>query len=370
MLLRFLNFDFQRSHLFVFLSGLFFVPFLKWFLSGVLKLWNRKKFKEDDTRTLYSLAHGKLNLTLSPPSMWMNMGYWKEDSDGSKKGKACSMTLAQASRNLLSEVLKTAGFDRARSSQPPQKKTLIDLGVGCGEQTVYLNSQSPIRESDITWWDDQKYVERFDTYIGITVDKTQFRYAEQRLQECIQQTKGDPLSEKRQLRLFCADAAQPDRWNLDLQQQVLNATKDGDENWVMALDTLYHFAPSRWPVIEYASRVLGASFMAFDLCLADEASGIDRALLRALTSLMRAPWANFSTMDEYRSKLHKAGYSDVKLRDVTERVFGPLVTFLGDHDQKLQSFGSGLGQFHVAKWMFGWWARSGIMRGVIVVARR
>jgi hypothetical protein len=84
---------------------------------------------------------------------------------------------------------------------------------------------------------------------------------------------------------------------------------------------------------------------------------------------MGAPWANFVTQSEYHRKLREAGYINITIRDVSEHVFGPLATFMEAQDRVLNVIGYGLGKFHAARLMFGWWARSGVVRGVIVVAR-
>jgi hypothetical protein len=51
-------------------------------------------------------------------------------------------------------------------------------------------------------------------------------------------------------------------------------------------------------------------------------------------------------------------------------VFTPLATFLGEQDRRLKMLGLGIGSFGVAKKMFGRWGRTGVVRGVIVIAKR
>lgn len=289
-------------------------------------------------------------------------------------------TLATASRALLSEVLKTAGFESNRQSAgdltiTDGSRCLIDLGVGCGDQTVYLMSPQAIRKSDELWWGFKSYKTCFESYIGLTLDPKQFQYALERVQELhrapvILQSFGNHRTGIQNTKLFCIDAARPDKWDHELKKHIHTAVTEADESWVLALDTLYHFSPSRWPIITYVSNTLEASFMAFDLCLADHVSFPQFVLLRILTSLMGAPWANFVTQDEYHRKLVEAGYHDITMRDITDHVFAPLNAFLEDQDRTLRVIGYSLGPFHAAKWMFGWWARTGIIKGVIVVARR
>lgn len=57
------------------ISGILFVPMLAFALkkaSGYLFL-----SKEEGIHELYRLDHGILNVEVPPPTMWMNMGYWK-----------------------------------------------------------------------------------------------------------------------------------------------------------------------------------------------------------------------------------------------------------------------------------------------------
>jgi hypothetical protein len=87
---------------------------------------------------------------------------------------------------------------------------------------------------------------------------------------------------------------------------------------------------------------------------------------------MGAPLANFITPERYREKLVQVGYQTehIIVKDVSEHVFTPLATFLEQQDLRLKGIGLGIGSFSVAKRMFRWWGRTGVVRGVIVVARR
>ena len=42
-------------------------------------LWGSKRVENEQKQRgpLYRLDHGKLNIPVPPPSMWMNMGFWK-----------------------------------------------------------------------------------------------------------------------------------------------------------------------------------------------------------------------------------------------------------------------------------------------------
>jgi hypothetical protein len=339
---------------------------MKWVLFQSLRGSNKEK------ESIYGLEHGRLHLQVPTP-MWMNMGYW--GPAGSSK------TLAKACRDLLKAVLAEAGLTSetekagvANSMRRPI--SLIDLGFGCGDQTIYLMAKEPVRSHDCEWWDDRDRLVEFNHYVGITKDRTQARYATERVKEM--ETSGKVMShgkkevERPRISLYCGDAANPAQWSAEVVESIRNSSSNSSERWVLALDTAYHFSPSRWPLVKHAHTQLDASFMAFDLCLSPTATRTQKFVLRVLTTLMGAPWANFSTPEGYRRKLVESGYSNnsIKIIDVSEKVFAPLAKYLAEQDTKLKSLGLGIGSFGVAKSLFSWWGRSGVVRGIIVVARR
>jgi hypothetical protein len=321
--------------------------------------------------SIYGLQHGRLHLHV-PTSMWMNMGYWGVDT---------TKTMAEACRDLLKAVLFQAGFPGDTGGVEMTKimqrsKVLIDLGCGCGDQTIYLMSKKPVRPCDRDWWDDREHHVQFDHYVGITKDPVQARYALERIKELGVTAKSNEQSEKEggrpNISLLCGDAAKPASWNMQIRDSIERNSVDDSEYWVLALDTAYHFSPSRWPVIKHAYAHLHASFMAFDLCLSPTATLAQKLMLRILTTFMGAPWANFVTPDAYRQELVEIGYSNdaIKIVDISQHVFAPLAHYLDEQDTRLKTLGLGIGSFNVAKSLFRWWGRTGVVRGVIVVARR
>ncbi|KAJ4295251.1 hypothetical protein N0V90_007262 [Kalmusia sp. IMI 367209] len=320
--------------------------------------------------------------------MWMNMGYWRNGDEsaysaddhpnrGEGRHTQRSKTMAEACRDLLFEVATTASILRKKDSSESQsdikKRTcVIDLGFGCGDQTAYLMGIEAPGQVHV----DSKFGVYFDYYVGITLDKKQFQFAQKRIQHDSPPFHRGRDSHRQfkdpKVQLFCADASNPGTWSAELKGCIRDAISTTQEHWLLALDTAYHFSPSRWPVIKHACQNLDASFAAFDLCLSPTASFRQKVILRLLTSLMGAPWANFVTADEYRTKLIEAGYDDsqITIRDISEDVFGPLVAFLEQQDRDLRVVGLGLGSLNVARLMFEWWAQSGIIRGCIVVAKR
>jgi hypothetical protein len=333
------------------------------FLYSLFKSRMKKRWKQGEEKSVYGLQQGRLHVQV-PTAMWMNMGFWRES--------AVDMTLAEACRDLLKKILAEAGF--VREGHGPERRCLIDLGFGCGDQTVYLMSNEPVRAYDKEWWDEREHCVRFDDYIGITKNAVQAWYASKRVEELKASRKKTPHDKEQEpnISLFCADAANPRSWNEQIQTTIQTAKANSTERWVLALDTAYHFAPSRWPLIQYIQSDLNASFMAFDLCLSPTATLTQGLTLHFLTVIMGAPWKNFVTPQQYREKLMEAGYrsEDISITDISEHVFTPLAIFLGEQDKRLKMMGLGIGSFKVAKRMFGWWGRSGVVRGIVVVAKR
>lgn len=266
------------------------------------------------------------------------------------------------------------------------------MGCGCGDQSLYLlglkRDVSLDPEGSGTGVDpgpairhrsagdaEQKALQpRLDSYVGITLEPAQARFAQQRINEAqagIENSTTIPKTE-----IFCADAADPSSWSGDLQESINDlatfAATPNTATWLLALDTMYHFRPSRLPILHYAQNTLHASLMAFDLILADGVSWRERLLLRLVCWLTGSPYSNFISQREYVDLLVAAGYnsSQVEMRDISRHVFGGLADFLGRRVEDARPFGVKLGKFRAARVVFRWWARSGIVRGVVVVARR
>jgi hypothetical protein len=324
--------------------------------------WRGAQKKE----SIYGLQHGRLHLDTSIP-MWMNMGYWKNAKS--------SITLSEACSNLLDAVLAEAGFERKTERTEIEKDTrrkrcLIDLGFGCGDQTIYLMGNAFPASDDVD--PKQHYCVKFDYYVGVTKDPVQARYASERIEQLKRSAELASQKQSSSIDLYCADAADSTSWNSELQASVQTAKDNSEERWVLALDTAYHFSPSRWLLISYVHSELNASFMGFDLCISPTATPSQKIILRILTALMGAPWANFVTPKEYEEKLMQVGYRKdaIIVKDISKHVFTPLADFLDAQDKRLKMLGLGLGSFRIAKTMFAWWGRTGAVRGVIVVARR
>jgi hypothetical protein len=112
--------------------------------------------------------------------------------------------------------------------------------------------------------------------------------------------------------------------------------------------------------------------MAFDLVLADDVSLFQALLLRIVCWVLGAPFGNIITLEEYRNLLVDVGYdaSQIEMRDISDHVFGGLSRFLGRMIEEAEPFGLKMGKYRGARVVFDWWARSRIIRGYVVVARK
>ncbi|KAJ5238601.1 hypothetical protein N7468_003220 [Penicillium chermesinum] len=322
---------------------------------------------------MYGLDHAVLNIQLPPQTMWMNMGYWESTSD-----------FPEACRSLLEQVITSGLLSVTERSGPVR---VVDVGCGCGDQALYLTDlrrNPPGDEASASGFEavpsNQTAQPRtqeprlLDTYVGITLEPGQAALAQRRLQD----KHGDLLNSLNgpSARVFCGDAADPTQWSAELQNFIaplVDTAQSGNaETWLLALDTLYHFRPSRLPILKYAHDTLHASVMAFDLILADNVSWRERVLLQLFCWLTGAPFGNLISQEKYLRMLMAAGYdpSRIEMRDLTRHVFSGLSAYLDRRVQEAAPFGLKMGKFSAARMVFDWWARSGILRGVVVVARR
>jgi hypothetical protein len=85
--------------------------------------------------------------------------------------------------------------------------------------------------------------------------------------------------------------------------------------------------------------------------------------------MMGCPYDTLKTEQEHHGLFVLAEYEakNIELRDISELVFAPLSQFLKHRKKTLENFGRDLGKLNAARWLFGWWPRSGIVRGFIVV---
>jgi hypothetical protein len=245
--------------------------------------------------------------------------------------------------------------------------SIIDLGFGCGDQCLYIKD---VLDNQRQRKRDNPWRRLLKAYVGITLERSHFCIAQERLGPM--QSNTNAVFE-----IHCADAGRPESWTSEIRHAVSLACQTNDEkgdheNWLLGLDTLIHFQPSRWPVIEYANTKLDASLMAYDLCISENLSVGQHILLRLMALLGQSPFANWVTIQEYRERLVVAGYAreKIEIRDISEHVFGPLAGFLRKKEVELEQYGLSLGRFRYAAGMFAFWGRTGVVRGCIITARK
>ncbi|KAJ6123760.1 hypothetical protein N7471_011077 [Penicillium samsonianum] len=345
---------------------------------------------------VYGLDHAVLNIQLPQQSMWMNMGYWEYTND-----------FPEACQALLDQVLTAALLTEKASAI-----RILDVGCGCGDQSLYLMkilngscstsqsdlesgtgtgkappasifsipsdtepSESGLRSRHSKTKQKSCSMLRLDSYIGITLEPAQAALGSRRIHHMQRESENFIQAD-----IFCADAAVPGAWTGELKKSITaleDASTKQNENedtstWLLALDTIYHFRPSRLPLLTYAHNTLNASFMAFDLILSNSITWYEKLLLRLVCWCTNSPFGNFVSEKEYVELLVTAGYNPafIEIRDVSQHTFGGLADFIKRRVVEARPFGIKMGKFRVARFVFGWWAKGRVVRGIVVVARR
>lgn len=191
-------------------------------------------------------------------------------------------------------------------------------------------------------------------YDGISNNPVQHAFAKQRVER---------EERARDARLHVADGGDPETWGLD--------PVTVDEVWTVALDSFYHFRPSRERTLRHIAT-LRSSLVAFDLMMSERAGWGERLLLWGIAKGMQVPYANFLTETGYVDMLVGVGYAkgDIEIVDISEDVFEGLSRFLKERGRQVPTFGiSWWGRWKVAGWVFGLFAKWQLVRGCVVVAR-
>ncbi|POR37068.1 Uncharacterized protein TPAR_02731 [Tolypocladium paradoxum] len=311
------------------------------------------------TTDIYSLGHWKLNLRTPFSSMWMNLGYWKS-SDGQPV-----QHFDEACLGLLREILTTAGIlDRSPTDDPGAKPrgavSVLDLGFGCGDQTLALARLVQPRS-----WQDFRYV-------GLTLNESQLQTASRTLHRELASADDRQALNQASFKLFRANAAKPTTWNATIRDAVhALADERFADRWLLALDCLYHFSPSRKPIFQLAAQKLDANVMAFDLVLNHQASWKHTCLVRMVGLMMSCPLYTFLTEDQYKEQLVECGYDrgQIVIRDISDPVFAGVTSYLQRQDEALGQYGISIGGFKLAGRLFDWFDRSRVVKAVIVVGR-
>ncbi|KAB8200859.1 hypothetical protein BDV34DRAFT_216826 [Aspergillus parasiticus] len=297
----------------------------------------------------YGLEQQVLNLNFDPPTMWMNVGFWKNNPQ----------SLPEACQGLLEELLNEAGL----SVSGDQRFSVLEVGCGCAEPAHYLRKQFP---------------GTFDQYIGITLNGCQADYATKRLAATheMAQDKGHSCHSH----VYCANAANPSSWPENLRRTVEQVSHQkfatGSHSlWLLALDTLYHFAPNREPILTYACQNMNASLMATDIMIPASLSLLDRIKLRLVFFGLQVPWKNIMTQDQYLRMLIQCGYKEenITMTDISEHCFEGFDKFTREHMKRWEAMGGSNvipRAVRMMGWLMGWWARSGTVREYLIVAKK
>ncbi|QGA14743.1 hypothetical protein EYB26_002399 [Talaromyces marneffei] len=345
---------------------------------------------------IYALDHAIINMTLPPEHMWMNMGYWK---DAKSFPDACEALLVKIlvtaglisqDKTLMAERLSDTHMDGG-GQQAVFK--LIDVGLGCGDQSLYLtrrlhrstNTGSDNGNVRDTTAKDQELVPLFNSYIGINITPAQVNLARHRLKAASENKSTSPTVWTSDVKIFAADAARPASWDQTLNEAIFGtgspqSTPDTstaplsakEHTWLLGLDTLYHFRPSRVPLFECAYRDMNASIMGFDLLLGDSLSLWGNLRLRLICLAAGIPYANLMTVKEYENMLTSVGYAheNIKLEDVSHHTFAGVAEFLRAKEAELNKYGMTMGRLKMPGKVFDWWAKSGAVKGYVIVAHR
>lgn len=253
------------------------------------------------------------------------MGYWKNTS-----------SFPKACHALPTLLLENSGL---LSGNTKSKVHIIDLGFGCGDQTLAILQALPAVR-----------------YSGITNNPMQLAFSKYRMRKTA-------LIDKGRAQLCLGDGADPDTWKIE--------AGSGLETWTLALDCLYHFRPNREKALCHAAKL--GSLVAFDLLLSEQAKWWEKVVVWAITTGMGVPYGNFMTPKEYTDMLVAAGYtpSEIEIEDISSDVFGGLAAYIRRRSQEARHWGvGGWRQWKVAGSVFGLWDKRGMVRGCIIIARR
>jgi hypothetical protein len=270
----------------------------------------------------------------------------------------------EACSALLDQIVRAAGLldddDPGAISGSRGSLAILDLGFGCGDQTWQL-----AKLAQVQGW-------RGFRYVGLTLNDAQVQTSRRRIYREIAMAGNGIDTDVDSFSLFCANAAKPETWNPQVAEAVRSlADEKYTERWLLALDCLYHFSPSRKPVLKHAAKELDANFMAFDLLLNEKASTSDVWKARLIGKMMGCPLKTFLSEAEYRDQLVECGYdrNEITIKEITDDVFSGLVKFLDRQDQLLTEYGVSMAGFKLAGRLFNWFDKTRVVRAVVVVAR-
>lgn len=233
---------------------------------------------------------------------------------------------------------------------------VLDVGIGCGDQTVALAELVHAQKRPAF------------RYVGLTLNSTQLQTAQARLET---KFKSNQLS-RNDFQLFQADAAKPSSWSASVQASVDSlADKVFSQRWLIGLDCLYHFSPSRRLIFRQAAQGLDANVLAFDLVLGDGATFLESIAVRLLAFFLSCPFNTFLTEEHYKDQLAECGFdrASITIEDVSDHVFAGLATFINTQDTALKPYGISMTGYRLVGKVFAWFDRSRVVKASIIVGR-
>ncbi|BFZ64684.1 hypothetical protein YB2330_005836 [Saitoella coloradoensis] len=285
----------------------------------------------------YGLEHALLNNASNSPAgeLWCNMGYWSS-----------ATTFTTANLDLLSLLANTA--DLSAPGAPGRRDTVLDLGTGCGTQSIHLL---------------KSYA--FESYTSITSHPAQNRVAKRQLAK--RYANGTTGCGTR-IRVVLGDAANP-------PPEILSKSYTK----ILALDCAYHFPGPRRRFFERMHGLLdqdhGGTFALTDIILGDTTSIslLNKLKMRALCVLvLGVPWVNMIPLHEYKAALVGAGFAveDIEILDITDDVFAPFAAWITSTSAAAVDSQRGWRMYKIFARVLRWWAENGVVRFIVVRARK
>jgi SAM-dependent methyltransferase len=243
--------------------------------------WLFNPLQRNDVRSVYNLL---LDQSPTQRAYYLNLGYWQQ---------------AQTLDDACDALVRLVG-ERARLSADD---LLLDLGFGFGDQ-------------DLLWW--REFAPR--RILGLNITASQVARARARIAEA------GLTSGQIELRLGSATAMSVAAKSVDV---------------VSALECAFHFQTRERFFVE-ALRVLrpGGRLVLADIIPLPPAATWRERLLQQLTWSLVAgkfaiPKANAYPLEPYRAKLAAAGFSDIRIESIRDRVYAPLHAYLREHPEVL-----------------------------------
>ncbi|KAG0376941.1 hypothetical protein BGX24_006983 [Mortierella sp. AD032] len=287
-----------------------------------------------DQRVMYGLQHAFLNLEVT--GWWFNMGLWDKDVSGMRFQDAC--------KALVQKV--TSQLDINSDSH------ILDVGFGCGDQDVYIAQLH--RPARIT---------------GITIEPIQHHAA----QDLVKRTPTPGTD----IHLYVADASKLPQFLDSTPDLFASGTLTTDRlfSHVISIDSAYHYN-TRAEFLKNAAQVLAPNtgrLALADMILAKPAptSGVGQLIFKTVLGAMEVPYVNMKMMDEYRRDLIDAGFVDIEIECIEDRVFSGLATHIQNQTSRFGGMvGPGVKWTYLALAKGLWWLdRSKWLHFVVVKAR-